>query len=545
MDRVAASIPPLTVQGSGPELLALAEAVTPFYFEEYLAHIDDVAEGRFTFFGQTADFGSPSAVDWHHEVPAESDFHLWRMKLAHMGFVGPMLMAGDDEHLNAVGHLLKSYRESSDFGVSGCFSSYWFPYSVSHRVLAILSAYVVAAEAGRRIPESLRDEIESFLRWNVGFILVNVEHELRNNHVERNLAALCLYFSFAESVPRRIGRRLDREVRRVISACLLPDGLIAERSAMYQGLAVMAADVFSRAPFLSSGTRALAGAMHEKALSAWLTMTHPDGQIALFNDSWFGEVPVAGKIAGGTSARPVSLLPDAGYVRFEADGVFVLMDAGPIGPRWNPGHGHADFLSAEMDVMGQRFLVDPGTYQYSTGPRRAFERSAASHNGPVRDGVEPVDYLGCFRVGRLRDAEILEHVASGSGGMARGRLSLPGGGELRRTVEVSPGLVIVTDEWVGEPSGARVGLTVPGDWQLEHVDAGRAVFDQEGVRAEIRVTEGLIADSTAGEWSCNYLESRGASVLDLRPAEVDDTYGRVVWEVRAGTPADEMRSEDS
>ena len=50
------------------------------------------------------------------------------------------------------------------------------------------------------------------------------------------------------------------------------------------------------------------------------------------------------------------------------------------GPRYLPGHGHADILSLEWSTGSRRVLVDQGTYQYAAGPRRRTSRSTLSHN---------------------------------------------------------------------------------------------------------------------------------------------------------------------
>ncbi|MFD2112989.1 heparinase II/III domain-containing protein [Thiorhodococcus fuscus] len=511
----------------------MARVVSPYYYNEYIDVIDAAASGTFRFFGQTVDFGSPRAIDWHHQVEAESDFHLWRMKLGHMGFICPMLMSGTATHLEAVAQLIASYREQADFGVSGCFSSYWFPYSVSHRILAVLCGYLLARQT-RDLPESLCDQIEAFLRWNIGFVLANVEHELKNNHVERNLAALCLYFNCVETVPARLARRLDRDVRDIIKASVLDDGLLAERSAMYQGLTVMALHIFAETEFLTTATRQLASERYQQAVRAWRFMTHPDGEIALFNDSWFGEVPPPSTIAAKQDFGPLERLPTAGYARLEAGAFFALFDAGPIGPRWNPGHGHADFLAIELDVVGKRFIVDPGTYQYSTGPRRRFERSADSHNGPALEGREPVEYKGCFRVGRMASAQLTGHTMEETGGRVSGALQLPGV-RFQRELQLSTRGLRCTDDWIGATNGAKVRLIVPGTWSVTSWNPIQASFKSDETRVHITVHEGSLVGVEPGCWSRHYLQNEDAMVLILKPRQTDERSAQLIWAVDQAT----------
>ena len=367
--RQVAALPPLQITGC--ENIALARKVAAFYDIEYRPGAEDAARGVFTLFGTRVDFGAPEKINWHATIPEEEDFHLWRMKLGHMGFICPMLIDRKPDQLEAVERIITGYQATTRYDEPGAFTSYLFPYSVSHRILAILSGFLVAQSEGV-LPPALVQQVQDFLHWNAGFVLGNIEHELKNNHVERNLAALCLYLDALDEVPPALAQRLDRDVAEIIDACILPDGLLAERSAMYQGLAVMALMIFAEARTLSQATRDLAQARLDRATRAWAVMTHPDGEIGLFNDSWWGEVPAIDYVMTPPDLAPLEILEDAGYARLQDDQFFVLFDAGPIGPHWNPGHGHADFLSVEIDIQGRRFIVDPGTYQYSTGPRRHF-----------------------------------------------------------------------------------------------------------------------------------------------------------------------------
>lgn len=512
IDRVMARVPDL---GPCRGHQAMALDVARFYDEVYASKAPGAALGRFSFLAQEVDFGAASSVDWHHKVPAEKDFHLWRQKLGHMGFICPMLIRGDAAQLAGVADLIEGFREQADFGRAECYTSVWFPYSASHRILAILSGYLIARES-RDLPKDLQNRIEAFLRWNAAFVLANIEHELKNNHVERNLAALCFYYTHAQTVPGAIARRLDRDVAGLIRETILPDGLSAERSAMYQGLSVMALQVFVQSPFLSLGTIALAKDRLQQAQRAWRIMTHPDGEIALFNDSWFGEVPCPADLLAEADFAPCEVLPDAGYGRFHQGDIFALFDAGPIGPSWNPGHGHADFLSVEVDVAGHRFIVDPGTYQYSTGSRRMHDRAAASHNGPSIIGHEPVSYSGAFRVGTLARARLWSE--DSSKGTLVAELDV-GSGVLRRQVTLSGEALYIQDSWPTSPLAGRVRLLVPHYWRIVSQDARTIAFARDGIKATLDVTSGKVAAVTGGHWSCRYLQDLTAHAIDLVPPE--------------------------
>lgn len=512
INNMMARVPTL---GTDVGHLTMAKEVAWFYDQAYADKAVDAAKGRFNFLSQEVDFGSASAVNWHHKVSAEQDFHLWRQKLNHMGFICPMLIRGDEEQLGAVVDFILGFRQQASFGHAECFSSAWFPYSASHRILAIMSGYLIARET-RDLPENLQTLIEAFLQWNAAFVLANIEHELKNNHVERNLAALCFYYTHAKNVPAGIAQRLDRVVAELVRDTLLPDGLSAERSAMYQGMTVMSLQVFANTPFLTAKTLALVTHRLHHAKRAWFFMTHPDGEIALFNDSWFGEIPSPTELLAKEDFERCEVLRDAGYGRFQQGDIFALFDAGPIGPSWNPGHGHADFLSLELDVAGIRFIVDPGTYQYSTGPRRIYDRAAESHNGPSIKGQEPVTYKGAFRVGTLASARLLcENISQDTlAGELIDKRDL-----LRRKVTLSEEVIYVQDTWATEKPAAYVRILVPHFWQIVEHDVRTVLFAHAGIQTALVVTCGEVSSVTDGQWSCRYLQDLKAHVIELVPLE--------------------------
>jgi len=153
---------------------------------------------------------------------------------------------------------------------------------------------------------------------------------------------------------------------------------------------------------------------------AWLeTMLHPDGRIVFFNDASFGVAadPEAIKTYAaslGCKAKQVSLrspqsdrvvsfrwLESSGYCRVEMpDGGVALLDVARIGPDYLPGHGHADTLSFELSLFGQRVFVNSGTSQYGENDERQRQRGTAAHNTVVINGENSSEVWGGFRVAR-------------------------------------------------------------------------------------------------------------------------------------------------
>ena len=110
-----------------------------------------------------------------------------------------------------------------------------------------------------------------------------------------------------------------------------------------------------------------------------------------------GTIPV---IPAGTTDAPCGWLRDSGYVRLAAGPAVALLDVAPIGPDYLPGHAHADTLSFELSLFGQRVIVNGGTSRYGSGPERLAERGTAAHSTVQIDGADSSEVWGGFRVAR-------------------------------------------------------------------------------------------------------------------------------------------------
>lgn len=519
MRRAAARLPLPAFAGQIPPAVA---TFVGSYYRQTDAEMNDATEGRFTLFGRTVDFESIEGIDWSYRLADEDDIHLWPLKLAHLEVLHSLIASCDPSRHKSAIAITNSFAESRSFRARDAFAIAWSPYSASHRLLAILSGLSLAVQGGG-IAADVRADLERFARLDAGFLWQNIEHELRNNHTERNLAALCLYHLAAESISPRRAKILDREVSQIIGDTILADGMQVERSAMYQGLTAMSLTIFAACPFLSRSTRLLAEDRASAVIRAWLFLTHSDGEIALFNDSWHGEVPAPRSIIDAEAYPPPAALSDAGYFRLNSGHVDVLFDAGEIGPHCSPAHGHADFLAVEIDVRGVRFVVDPGTSQYSTGEQRAFERSSASHNGPRFRGVEPVEYFGSFKVGRLNHAvplpaELLSRLTVRAiGGQVETEAGL-----LRRIVCAAPsGGVIIVDRWHDDRHPGETTLLVPDAWHLSRSSGSVVRADCSELQTDVEVYQGSVASLEKACWSRRMMHLEPAHTIVLEPERID------------------------
>jgi hypothetical protein len=141
-----------------------------------------------------------------------------------------------------------------------------------------------------------------------------------------------------------------------------------------------------------------------------IEIVHPDSEIPLLNDSQLEVTRPTAQILGEAGAlsqklsksAAVTAMCDTGYavIRDPSSNSFLIFDCGPLGPDYQPGHGHSDVLSYELSLHGQRVIVDTGVSSYEPGPERHYERSTAAHNTIRVDKVEQAEIWAGFRVGR-------------------------------------------------------------------------------------------------------------------------------------------------
>lgn len=280
----------------------------------------------------------------------------------------------------------------------------WEPYPTSLR-LANWCALFLGHHRGRTLADQpFRDKLWASVHLQATHLTHNLEWRLLGNHLLENAVALALAGScFAHPDANRwfsTGRRL---LARELPEQMLADGGHVERSPMYQ-CRVLYALLLLRA----TGTPVLRDLVQPyvaPAAGALAAMTHPDGGIALLNDSALGVQPPPRTLLRAAGAEPASdgpfALAETGYYGARtAAGDYVVCDAGPLGPDYQPGHGHADLFTFELSLRGVRVVVDSGVSTYEAGPMRDYCRSTRAHNTVEVDGQDSAETWAAFRVGR-------------------------------------------------------------------------------------------------------------------------------------------------
>lgn len=91
--------------------------------------------------------------------------------------------------------------------------------------------------------------------------------------------------------------------------------------------------------------------------------------------------------------------PHAGYYKQNKGIYSMIVDAGPVGPSYNPGHHQNDCLSFEFFSKKRPVIVNSGCYSYF-GNLRAYQRSTAAHNTFMVDDTEQSQCWQSHRVAK-------------------------------------------------------------------------------------------------------------------------------------------------
>ncbi|MDA0651808.1 MAG: alginate lyase family protein [Proteobacteria bacterium] len=505
-------------------VLALQEAV-------HGDHLDGIAAAKFVLLNRAYDFNSLEDIPWR------GDFHegnnpLRRMTLAYMGYAVPLLARGQAGDLHIILRLLRGLDAHNPWSAPGVFRDVWNAYTASHRLINLLCGLALYRANGGTREAAAEAEILDHVRFCAAFVRANLERDLQYNHLLKNYVALAVYAAALPELPARFGF-LAKEIPTALRQNVLPDGGHAERSPLYHLLSLLDMDLLTASKVLEGEAAAGLDETADRMAVALGVMTHPDCDIALFNDSWLGEAPPAIRVREFLAAEETARLPDTGYVRIGSGGDAGIFDCGPCGPDDNPGHAHADFLSVEASIGHKRFLVDSGVPTYTAGPDRDGSRSAQAHNGPRLEGVEPIEFWKSFRVGRRGRAREI-----GNPGLA-GIAPLwcagtqdgyaPVGVEARRFVGLWPGAaILVCDAWIGPVRHpARTDLLIPDSWSPD--DKGTLAFVQDDVRVEISVLAGRFGGCQPDRYWPRFGLEAPANRVTLVPESFGDFRAVAFW----------------
>ena len=353
----------------------------------------DVLAGRLTFLNEARAVGWPPVWD----QPGAP--RLWQYNLH---YFEPLWALDYEQGRAMVADWIERHRLAH--GAVG-----WEPYPISLRLMNWCAGLV--GRFGEKLDRDFqfRDQLWASVWLQAQWLERHLEVHLMGNHLFENGAALALVGScFAGDDADRWFRIGCEVLERQIPEQVLADGGHFELSPMYHSRILYLLAMLSNTG--EARLRALVAEPLGRMTEAMVRMCHPDGGIALLNDSAEGVYNAPAALVeysrsllgegGGGRAGPFAL-PQSGYYGWRGDGGdYLLCDAGPIGPDYIPGHAHGDMFGFELSLGGRRVIVDAGVYDYVRSRMRAYCRSTAAHNTVEIDGQDQCELWDVFRVAR-------------------------------------------------------------------------------------------------------------------------------------------------
>jgi uncharacterized heparinase superfamily protein len=395
----------------------------------------------------------PGAMNWSAPDPTTPDckkhtaHQLWRMNLHYMEYLE---LASDSEWASLVSDWIAHHSHSQP----GRWRDSWNSYAVSLRTVVWMQQL---AARRNELPAEVVASAEASLAHQLRFLRANLETDLGGNHLIKNIKALLwgsAYFSGRE--PERWKAHALGLLHHELNHQILPDGVHDERSAAYH--AQVFADLLECRHLLS--TEPICASLDptlDRMAQALADLTHPDGAIAQFNDAGLNMayapaicLDAYARVTGKrVQARAMFAYPAAGYYGLRAPQAYLVVDCGRIGPDDLPAHGHADVLSFELSVAGERLIVDQGVFEYIAGDRRHASRSARNHNTLCIEHADQADFFGAFRCGRRPNVTVRSYTSTVGGfaleGTHDGFTNLKGSPRHVRSFVATSACLVITD----------------------------------------------------------------------------------------------------
>ena len=123
--------------------------------------------------------------------------------------------------------------------------------------------------------------------------------------------------------------------------------------------------------------------------------------------------------------------------------MYLAVRCGPVGQEGNGGHAHNDQLALELQIDGEDWISDAGTYLYTPSPSlRNRYRSVAAHFSPQTDPPrEPASLdVATFLLPDTALAKCLHFDGRSFSGMHEGF-----GQPIRRQIEIRESEIVITD----------------------------------------------------------------------------------------------------
>ncbi len=437
-----------------------------------------------------------SKVGWDN--PSQSK--LWRYNLHYFDYLNQVDLKNDRFELQI--NIINKWINDNQFGRG----TGWEPYPTSLRIINWIKWNFKT--------NGLIDEAKLSL-WNqVLWLADRPEYHLLGNHLFINAKALffaCVFFGLDEH--SSIYRKALKILKDELSEQFLEDGAHFELSPMYHSLAMEdLLDLYQIKSKLPSNFPSQE--IHEKILSGmnWLSyLSYENGELAHFNDCANGIAPTFNELkdlgkrlrlnCSPTADTKFNFLQKSGFAIVKDENIHLIADIGVIGPDYLPGHAHADTLSFEFALKGQRIIVNSGTGEYGLSDERLRQRGTSAHSTIELDGKSSSEVWSGFRVAqraRVTDVEIIdEDKKLEFSAVHNGYTRIASKPLHKRKWKVNDGCLEIVDEVTGSQNSVQLRYYLHPDILIEMLDGCILLSTSKEKLAKIITDQNVqVVDST-------------------------------------------------
>jgi hypothetical protein len=381
--------------------IAIAKDGYPLEFVPWIDKANSFNDYSFIFINLSRRFKSPE-IDWNYAEYGK----LWVYNLNYFDF---LLQPQMDAEIGWT--IIDDFISKQNIDSTGM-----EPYPIALRGINWIK--YISKDTSSSILTPLRlSTFSSSLYAQYKILFDNLEYHLLGNHLlEDGFSLLFGAFYFKD---KKFYYKSKEIIEGQLNEQILCDGGHFELSPMYHQLILdRLLDCINLIQYNNRFDKqhGLLELLQEKAnlMLKWLDrMTFSNGKIPMLNDSTDGIAPTTKQL--NHYSRLLNINPiihklelgDSGYRRYNGSNYECIVDAGHVGPDYQPGHAHADTFNFVINIKNEAFIVDTGISTYNKDSFRKSERSTQSHNTVVVNGKNSSDVWSGFRVGRRAHTKIL------------------------------------------------------------------------------------------------------------------------------------------
>jgi uncharacterized heparinase superfamily protein len=331
--------------------------------------------------------------DWNSSTQTK----LW---LYNLHYFDDLNSKGSEQRRSLHSKLIQKWIKDNPYG----YGNGWEPYPISLRIVN----WIKWSLLGGDLKSDWKDSLASQARY----LVQSLEYHLLGNHILANAKALVfagLYFQGNEAHDwYQTGIKI---IEKELSEQVLSDGGNFELSPMYHS--ILLEDLLDLINIHMTYNRNYPDNIVPNVILMvnWLKdMCHPDGEISFFNDSTLGIAPSLSEllnycinldiVLANNRRNGLTYHKESGYIRVDGNKVVLISDVAKIGPNYIPGHGHADTLSFELSLFGERVIVNSGISTYAINSERQKQRGTLAHSTISINDKNSSEVWGGFRVAK-------------------------------------------------------------------------------------------------------------------------------------------------